>query len=114
MSKKFVLVAVLVVLISLAVAGVASAATEATPRGIGISGVVTAIDYGTRYFDVTNNQGTTEYIQWVGTLYFYHPSCVVTQFSELEVGHTVGISYVAYPDGRNSTRAIVVFPTGCP
>lgn len=109
MTRKFVLIAALVLLVSLVVAG---AALADTPRGITPSGIVTAIDYPNQWFDVTNNQGTTTYSVKYNTLYFYHPACVVTNWEQLLVGHAIGV----YPFAVDHTyaRAIVVFPVGCP
>jgi len=109
MTRKTLLIAVLVLLVSLLVAG---AAFAATPRGIKPSGVVTAIDYANEWFQVTNNQGSTSYYVKYNTLFFWHPGCVVTNFYQMWVGNSIGVyPYVVDP---SYARAIVVFPATCP
>jgi len=113
MYKRVVFIAVLVLLISLAVVGIALAAT---PRGITPDGVVTDVCPGCGVdgtFDVTNNQGTTVWSNHDATSWYSHPACPVSSYGELQVGHVVGAK--PFTGGHiHVAGAVVVFPANCP
>jgi hypothetical protein len=115
MSKKIVLAVVLVLLLSLAVAGIASAAV---PRNIGYAGYIYSLDSSLGNnggFTVKNGPNYTDYYNWHDTLYYYKPTCVVTQYSELMVGNHLGVWYIVNWLGNNQLRAVVVYPgPSCP
>ncbi len=110
MSRKLLITVVIVLLASLAFAGLA---TAATPRGITVSGQVTSIDTANQTFTVTGGPNTKTYNNHFTTLYFGHPNCQVNNFSELMVGNVVGV-WALDVGSISIARAVVIFPAVCP
>jgi hypothetical protein len=115
MSKKRIIIVVLVLIGALTLVGIASAAT---PRGITPDGTITSINpsggpHGDGSIFVTNNKGTMEYyIHPLLTKYYSRSTCPANSFGELQVGHVVGVGIAG--GTTNILQIVVVFPVNCP